>query len=84
MSSLIPPSEQLVKKTTKDEFMTMNALEEARKKGIAPAELDEEGKEINSHIPHYIVNAPWYVSTGQCKEMPWTNDFLQHSATLIL
>ena len=65
MSSLIPPGERLVKKTTKDEFMAMKALEEARKKGIAPAELDEEGKEINPHIPHYIVKAPWYVSTGQ-------------------
>lgn len=65
MSSLIPPGERLVKKTTKDEFMAMKALEEARKKGIAPAELDEEGKEINPHIPHYIVRAPWYVNTGQ-------------------
>lgn len=49
---------------TRDEFKKAKVIEEARKAGTLPAELDEEGHEINPHIPQYIAQAPWYLSTN--------------------
>jgi hypothetical protein len=46
-----------------DDHRKARELEEARKAGLAPAERDEDGKEINPHIPQYMAAAPWYLNT---------------------
>lgn len=50
---------------TGDDFRRQKELDEARKAGLAPAELDEDGKEINPHIPQYMTNVPWYLNSDR-------------------
>ncbi len=50
----------IANRMSRDDFKKAKELEELRKTGAAPPELDEDGKMINPHIPQYISQAPWY------------------------
>jgi len=49
---------------TRDELKKAKELEQARKAGTIEPEKDEQGRDINPHIPQYISKAPWYLDSG--------------------
>lgn len=57
--------EPQIKRSRQENHKKAKELEEARKAGNAPAAVDEEGKDINPHIPQYISSVPFFYNTNQ-------------------
>lgn len=49
---------------SREEYKKSKELEEARKAGTALPAVDEDGNDINPHIPQYIAEAPWYLNAN--------------------
>lgn len=61
----VEDDEPLVKRSRQENYKKAKELEEARKLGNAPAAVDEEGRDINPHIPQYISSVPFFYNTNQ-------------------
>lgn len=50
---------------SRDEYRKQKEIEEARKAGTLPPEVDNDGNMINPHIPEYMSKAPWYLNQDE-------------------
>jgi len=55
----------LTNRLSREDYRKAKELEELRKTGAAPPELDEDGKMINPHIPQYVSQSPWYLNSNR-------------------
>ena len=53
------------KKMTREDWRKKKELEEQRKLGNSPAEVDEECKDINLHVPQCISSVAWYIDPSK-------------------
>nr|GFB37459.1 pre-mRNA-splicing factor SLU7-like [Tanacetum cinerariifolium] len=63
------------------EHRLQKELKEAHKAGLAPAEVDEDGKEINPHIPASMSFSHWYLNAQRPSLMHQKNWKLDSSNT---
>lgn len=70
-----------VRHKSREEMKRAKELEEARKAGLAPAEVDAvSGLDINPHIPQYMAAAPWYLNQDKPSlhhQKNWKNELAQ-------
>eukprot|EP01126_Amoeba_proteus_P046583 TRINITY_DN5270_c0_g1_i2.p1 TRINITY_DN5270_c0_g1~~TRINITY_DN5270_c0_g1_i2.p1 ORF type:complete len:515 (-),score=95.38 TRINITY_DN5270_c0_g1_i2:815-2257(-) len=60
------------------DYKKQKQIEEARKQGRLAPEKDDEGNDINPHIPEYIKKAPWYLETNAPSLKHQRVDSFQH------
>lgn len=60
-------------KLSREDRKKARELEDLRKAGAAPPEVDEDGNMINPHIPQYIKDAPWYLNATRAGLKHQTN-----------
>lgn len=62
-SHFMPMGGSQFQKPSREQTREAKALEVARKNGSLPHEIDDDGKEVNPHIPQFISKVPWYLDT---------------------
>ena len=55
----------MTSRESRDEYRKRKEIQEARKAGTLPPEMDKDGNLINPHIPDYMAKAPWYLNQDE-------------------